>query len=391
MLLGAEHCLRATVEKSDLRRVIRRARRLVPALSEATFRHQAVWLSASGDELVAEAGSATETIAQRIPCAASSSGNGIAAVPILVLSRVVSLLPDGPVEIKASNDRVAISAGSFATEFPALSSDEASAPLPAAQNGRTMAVPASSLSEGFNHLALALGHRQAWSPMLAAVELTELDGALRFAATDLQHLGLVEIPVAGVSAAHDRSRRSLLLPSSALDGIALLLPATALIDMHIGDDQADFVADGLAIRCRLQHDPYPNYAEILDTRTSGRMVLSRTRLAAAVERVAVLAERSERAAVWLQVDTDEVRIRAADREIGEAIETRRATITGGPCELGLYLWGFLAMVRRMRGNQLVLEFGERDKPITLSTEEHPTFRYFVMPLAIDPPPHRVAR
>jgi DNA polymerase III sliding clamp (beta) subunit (PCNA family) len=102
-----------------------------------------------------------------------------------------------------------------------------------------------------------------------------------------------------------------------------------------------------------------------------------------------LAKRVGEATVWIQLGTDEVRVRATDLEIGEAIETRPASITGDACELGLYLWGFLAIVRRLRGNRLIIEFGHPDKPITVYTAEHPIFRYHLMPLTTSPPPTRL--
>lgn len=159
--------------------------------------------------------------------------------------------------------------------------------------------------------------------------------------------------------------------------------------MSIGDDQVDFTADQLTFRCRLQHDPYPDYAPIVNTATTRRVELSRTKLSAAIQRVAHLAEQTKVPTVWVHLGANEVRARATDLEVGEAIETRPAAITGDPCELGLYLWGLLAIVRRLRGNKLIIEFGHPNKPITVYTAEHPAFRYHLMPLTTAPPPTRI--
>lgn len=379
-----------TVDRTALRRAIRRAQRLVPRLAEATLRHQALWLTVSDASVTVEAGSDTESIAQQLPLLDATRGTGAVAVPIRVLSRMISLLTDGPVELSANDGQVTVAAGSFTTNFPALSADEVDPPFGPVEQPLETIVPAAVLSAGFNHLALALGHNLAWGPAVATIELSPLPRSLRFAATDRQQLALVEIPSPHATVPATDQPRPLLLPFSALNPIAVLLPTEGQIKLGIGEDQADFTTGELTLRCRLQHDPYPDYTPILSTETTRRIVLSRTRLATAVERVAVLAERFRNATVWLQLGADEVRVRATDLEIGEAIETRPATTTGGPCELGLYLWGFVAMIRRLRGSELTIEFGRPDKPITIYTAEHPMFRYHVMPLSLDPPPSRIA-
>ena len=93
--------------------------------------------------------------------------------------------------------------------------------------------------------------------------------------------------------------------------------------------------------------------------------------------------------MWLHVGTDEVQLRATDLETGEAVETRPAAVSGSPCVVGLYLWGFLAVVRRLRGNELVIEIGQPDKPVTIYTAEYPSFRYHLLPVAVAPPPTRL--
>jgi DNA polymerase-3 subunit beta len=290
------------------------------------------------------------------------------------------------VTVSAGGEFVTVSAGSFETRFRELGPDEAARPLPSVEHRFEASLPASVLSEGFNHLALALGHSRAWGAGLVGVELTTAPGLLRFAATDRQQLALVELPVPNQPTPVIGQVGSLLLSNSALDLMAVLLPSDGQVQLSIGDDQVDFSTDGLAVRCRLQDDLYPDYAPIVNLETARRIELSRPKLAAAVERVALLAGRAEMATVWIQLDADEVRLRATDLEVGHATETRPANITGDPCELGLYLWGFLAIVRRLRGNRLVIEFGQPDKPITVYAAEHPAFRYHLMPLITAPPP-----
>lgn len=380
---------RLTVDKTVLRRVIRQALRVVPLFSESTLLMQVVWLSASNGACTATAGNGIETVAQQIVLDSPAEGDGEVAVPVRLLARILRTLPDGPVTLSAGGGFVTVSAGSFETSFRELGPDEAERPLPPAEHHFEAPLPASVLSEGFNHLALALGHSRAWGAGLVGVELTTAPGLLRFAATDRQQLALVELPVPDQSTPVTAQDGSLLLSHSALDLIAVLLPGDGQVGLHIGDDQVDFSTNGLVVRCRLQRDLYPDYAPIVNIETTRRVELSRTKLAAAVERVAILAKRVGEATVWIQLGTDEVRVRATDLEIGEAIETRPATITGDACELGLYLWGFLAIVRRLRGNKLIIEFGHPDKPITVYTAEHPMFRYHLMPLITPPPPTRL--
>jgi DNA polymerase III sliding clamp (beta) subunit (PCNA family) len=378
----------ATVDKMALRRVIQHARRVVPVFSAATLGQQVLWLTASNGQLTVEAGTGSETVAQTIPVTGSAAGTAI--VPIRLVARLVSLLPNGLVSFSATNELVTVSAGSFETQFRALTPGEADAPLRPVECRYETALAASVLSEGFNHLALALGHSQAWNTAMTGIELTTTPQVVRFAATDLSQLALVDVPGSNMSVPGTDRNLSLVLPGSALNAMAVLLPTQGEVRLSIGDDQADFAVDELALRCRLQHDPYPDYAPIVNTETTRRIEVSRTRLSAAVERVALLANGRGAATVWLEAGADELRVRATDLEIGEAIETRPATITGEACELGLYLWGFLAIVRRLRGNKLIIELGHPNKPLTIYTAEHPSFRYHLLPLATDPPPTRIA-
>jgi DNA polymerase-3 subunit beta len=378
-----------TVDKTVLRRVIRQALRVVPFFSESTLLMQVVWLSASNGACTATAGNGIETVAQQVVLDSPAEGDGEVAVPVRLLARILRTLPDGPVTLAAGGGFVTVAAGSFETRFRELGPDEAERSLAAAEHRFEASLPASVLSEGFNHLALALGHSRAWGAGLVGVELTAASELLRFAATDRQQLALVELPVPDQSTPVTGQDGSLLLSNSALDLIAVLLPGDGQVQLRIGDDQVDFLIDGLAVRCRLQDDLYPDYAPIVNVETTRRVELSRRKLAAAVERVAIMAKRVGAATVWMQLGTDEVRVRATDLEIGEAIETRPASISGDACELGLYLWGFLAIVRRLRGNNLIIEFGHPDKPITLHTAEHPMFRYHLMPLTTSPPPSRI--
>ncbi|WP_426571352.1 hypothetical protein [Aquihabitans sp. McL0605] len=379
----------ATVDKIVLKRVVRQAMRVVPAFSESTLRSQVLGLTASGGGLTVEAGNGTETVSQQVPLVDCGDGDGDVAVPIRLLSRIVTRLPDGLVHLSADTRVFTISAGSFETTFPHLTDDEADRPLPPADVRYRATLPASVLSAGFNHLALALAHSRAWGAALTGIELTTAPGLLRFAATDRTQLALVELPGPDNRVPGSAHGQSLLLSRSALNAIATLLPTDGQVQLSIGDDQADLSIGPLALRCRLQNDPYPDYAPIVNTMTTRRIELSRTKLGAAVERVAILAGSADAATVWIELGADEVRVRATDLEVGEAIETRPAAVTGGSCELGLYLWGLLAIVRRLRGNDLIIEFGQTAKAITISTSEHPAFRYHLLPVTTAPPPSRV--
>ncbi|WP_421119859.1 DNA polymerase III subunit beta [Aquihabitans daechungensis] len=372
------------VDASALRRGVADVAQIVPTLSPATLSWQGLWISFDQERLTVETTDGVQSLAVEIAVDESRGEGGVVLASRLV-ARLLRQIPKGPVRLASDGSTLTIEAGRFAATLPALAAREVTPPLGPPDSRYNATLPASAITDGFHHLALVLGHHWAWRTGLTSVELTPMHETIRFTGTDMTQLALTEVPIPPGSIPPAEVGRSFLISGSAVRTIALLMPVDGDVDVVVGNDQIELATERVTVRSLASTGPFPDYQPVMATHHDQQVVLSRSALDASIERVSLLAHRRA-ATLWIRITANEVILRSTDMEIGEALEMQSATVTGDSRELGLYLWGFLAVVRRLRGEDLVIEAGPPDKALVVYTTQHPGFRYHLLPIATAPPP-----
>lgn len=250
-----------------------------------------------------------------------------------------------------------------AEDFPAFE-------LP--QGGRDLPLDGARLQRMLAQTHFAMARDEVRGP-LAGLLVSAAGDELRLVATDGHRLALVrEALPSGPGAVS-------LVPRKAVEAMTRLLGPQAPVTLRLTPRQAALQAGPVRLVCRCLEGGFPNYEAILPREFPRRVVLDREALAAALRRVAVLAEPQTRG-VRLTLREGALHLAAAS-EAGEAADSVPAEIAGEPLTISFNARYLLEALGPLEGEQAVLELGDARSPAALSSLTDTRYRCLIMPLA----------
>lgn len=260
----------------------------------------------------------------RAQLSADVQGNGSYAVTAHVFGQVVRALPGDDVEMELSDTEMQIASGSYTTKLQLVS--PASAPVLTFAESHTGSIEASQLTRALSAVryAAAVADFQA---VFRGVKIEFGVGHTRAVATDGFRLAYYHLDVA------TDLNADVIVPARSVEELLRVLDE-GQVNLHLEGGQLSVKHGSYALNLKLMDGTFPDYQRVVPQNYPVSVALSAGRLAEAVSRVALMADKSTNNRIDLFVKDNQVQI-TAEGSFGRSQEALDVVQEGAESEIRL--------------------------------------------------------
>ena len=318
----------------------------------------------------------------RCGCPAKVKKDGAGTVPAKRLLEIVRSLPEADIRFKLLENHW-VQLNCERSSFKLVGMARENFPVLPATPNPIASLPASVLMAMIQKTIFAISSEESRYTLNGALLLLKPDSAT-MVATDGHRLALIERQV---EIANLKNEFRVLIPKKAMNELLRLAAegeGETAVDISKDESHLFFTLGERALISRMLTGQFPNYEAVLPRENTRIVELDKDAVAAAVRRVALLAdERSH--AVRMQFDNGQVEVFASSGEYGEAHETLEAGYQGEGMLIGFncqYLLDFLNVLGDGGKVRLELKDEQSAGQLRPSDEEVYHYRYVVMPMRV---------
>jgi DNA polymerase-3 subunit beta len=272
-------------------------------------------LTASDDGVVL-AGSDRER-AVRLSCSAAVHTSGRVLVPAKPFAETLRALDVPMVRIAVEGARLAVRTPNARFALPLLDADlhpgvPSAPPLAGTVDGELLVAALTTVA--------ATASRDDALPLFTGVRVRGDGDRLVLAATDRYRMALASLPWTPITDSLDA-----LIPAALLAEVAK--QARSQVALHVDHNRVGLAWGNSVVTTALLDGSFLSESKIVTSQMDTWLELDADTFAAAVRRVALYAD--NRGVVKLEVGDNEIRLRGADQQAGEAEESIKADVDGG--------------------------------------------------------------
>ena len=356
-------------ERDTLAEAVATAQRTVASRTGALPVLQDLRITASGDglELV---GSDLE-ITNRVQVPADVEETGVAVVPKM-LGDIVRKLEPGPVMVSVTGDEAVITAGRFSTSLRLKPAEDY--PRLASNDGQGVRLDAAAFALALRQVVRAAS-KDDLRPILTGVLLTTHSGGLRLVATDSYRLAVRDLK--GVSMLEEGQR--VLVAAKGLAEVQRLA-GDGEIEVVLRERDVVFRTSRAEVTARLIEGDFPNYEQLIPSGYPNRLVVNRTSLIEALDRVQIVGQNRDNAAVRLTMSASGLDLSMSAQDVGNAQESVDAKFEGTELTVAFNPMFLHDGIDAVDTEEVVLETVDPLKPATLHAADNGDFLYLLMPV-----------
>lgn len=315
-------------------------------------------------------------------CAAKIKKEGSGTVPAKRLLEIVRSLPDAEIKFKLlENHWVQVTCEQSAFKLVGMAKDNYPT-LPALPNPLA-SLPADVFATMIRRTIFSIASEESRYTLNGALLILKPESAA-MVTTDGHRLALIEREL---EIAELKNELRLLIPKKAMSELQRLLAEAeenSKVSLSRDESHLFFSLGHRVLISRMLTGQFPNYEAVLPRENNRVIELDKHLVAAAIRRVALLADQRSRA-VRLQIAAGQMEMFSSSGEYGEAHETLDAEYAGDPMQIGFnydYLLDFLNVVED--GGKVRFELKDEQSAGQLRSSEDTIFRYryVVMPMRI---------
>ncbi|MFO0039466.1 MAG: DNA polymerase III subunit beta [Synechococcaceae cyanobacterium] len=321
---------------------------------------------------------------------ASVEGSGAITLPARLFGEIVSRLPaDSPITLRCEEGEEQVEISSLSGSYQMRGMPAEDFPdLPLAQSGHPIRLDAEALVRGLRATLFASSGDEA-KQILTGVHLQLEGDRLECAATDGHRLAVQQLPHALDESAVEAAGEpfAVTVPARSLRELERLLsgrPSQEPLSLFCERGQVVVLWADQVLTTRSLDGAYPNYGQLIPQEFGRHLRLNRRAFAAALERVAVLADQHNNV-VKLSSDpaSGRVQLRADAQEVGNGSEDLAATVEGEPIEIAFNVRYLVDGLKAMASEEVELRCNGPTTPAVLAPlGEDGAFTYLVMPVQI---------
>ena len=309
---------------------------------------------------------------------------GQVVVPARILSQLSGLLPQPSVELKTTNEHLAVQSGDYSAIVKTLSAEDFPLIPTNEKDSMGIEVNASLLSQGLQQVAGFTGQSQTHSEITGVYFCFE-GGVLKVAATDSFRLGEKTLsPIKTVSA-----KTSFILPAkTARELIAIFSEREGMLRVHASSTQAIFdyeIGDDptqprIQVVSRLLEGEYPHYQEIVPKEYKTKAVFDKAAFINQVRAASIFTGRTSEVRLNFRPSSREVEVFSQNTDIGEHASKMHPEIEGEELSVA-FNWKFLLDgLTVMKSREFEMRLSGEDSPAVLVPVEPEGYFYVVMPI-----------
>jgi DNA polymerase-3 subunit beta len=310
-------------------------------------------------------------ITNRVHVPADVEEPGVAVVPKL-LGEIVRKLDPGPVTVSVTGDEAVVTAGRFSTSLRLKPADDY--PRLAPSEGRGVRVEAAAFASALRQVVRAAS-KDDLRPILTGVLLASYGGGLRLVATDSYRLAVRDLK--GVSMLPEGQR--VLVAAKGL-GEVQRLAGDGEIEVVLRERDVVFRTSRAEVTARLIEGEFPNYEQLIPSGYPNRLVIAREALLEALDRVQIVGQNRDNAAVRLAMSASGLELSMSAQDVGNAHESLDAKYEGSELTVAFNPVFLREGVDAIEGNEVALDTVDPLKPATLRAVDGGDFLYLLMPV-----------
>ena len=311
-------------------------------------------------------------ITNRVVIPADIEEPGVAVVPKIFGDVVKRLHEDQPVSVTIEGEEAVITDGRSRTELRLKAADDYPRLVRTEESG--VRVSAEEFAGALRQVVPAAS-RDDLRPILTGVLLAAHGGGLRMVATDSYRLAVRDLK--GLSPLAEGQR--VLVAAKGLAEVQRLAGAGE-IEIVLGERDVTFRTTRAQVTARRIEGEFPNYEQLIPSSYPNRLAVDTQELAEAVQRVMIVGQGRDNAAVRLAMHSSGVDLSVSAQEIGSSEESLDAKYDGTDVTVAFNPNFLLDGINAVGGEQISLETVDPLKPATLRPAEGGDFLYLLMPV-----------
>lgn len=248
---------------------------------------------------------------------------GDITVPARLINEFITSLPSGTVELKVTDNRLAITSGRYssiingivAEEFPELPTIDEEASL-------LYKVDTADFKQAVSQTIITAGN-DTTRPVLTGVYWQIIDGSIHLAATDGYRLSERKLMAA-------EGDLAAIIPASTLQEVLRTLSDDMEeIEMLFDETQVRFRMNGIEVTSRLIDGKYPDYRQLIPSSSESTVTINTSEFTR-ITKIAGLFARSSGGSITITADSDKqaLSIHSIASELGENTSTAEAKVEG---------------------------------------------------------------
>jgi DNA polymerase-3 subunit beta len=291
----------------------------LPILSTILF-------DADGDRLTLAATDLDVSVVTRIDGVKVGKAGRIAVPAAKFVAFTRTLGPEN-VDVKATVEKVTVSAGKARFDESLMSADEFPS-LPKIADDQSFEIDSDVLCEMIGSTIYAIS-RDETRPALQGVLWELKPGAFTMVATDGHRLArvrrAVDLPV--------KAERKLIASSAGLQQVQRLAEGTETVKVYLGEHQLSFEIGATTVHTRLVEGMFPSYEQVIPKGNDQRAICDRQTLADRIRRVKISADRVTNQ-VRFELEQDSLGLSASGTEGSHAEDELKVDYSGEPLIIG---------------------------------------------------------
>jgi DNA polymerase-3 subunit beta len=321
-----------------------------------------------------------QEIAVRRLCTATVKKKGSLTTGARKLYEMIREFGDGQVVIRSlENNWIEVSAGRSRFKLVGMDSrDFPAMPEPSPGKGTAWRIGGDVLTEMIEHTVFAVSADETRVNLNGIFAECSESGRIRMVATDGHRLAMITRTVETAEPG-----KGVIIPRKAVMEIRKVLESgEEPIDIMIEDGVAHVVRGAVQMSMRLVEGEFPDYQQVVPSRSERKAIMSSGNLLAALRRVSIVSSERTRG-VRFQLDSEKLELSSMNPDVGEAAEEVEVEYDGDPVGVGFNAKYLIDALSVMSADDRI-EIGLNDElsPGALRRCDDPDYCYIVMPMRL---------
>ncbi len=319
--------------------------------------------------------------------------SGEFTVPSKLFSDYVSLLPKERVDVEMSGNALTVACGTYQTKLNGIPASEFPL-IPTIESQRKFTVKVSDLRKAVNQVLFAVAPNES-RPEISGVLFKFVPGEglldLVLAATDSYRLAEKIVPVDVKASASISEAFSIIVPSRTVSEVIRILGVfrdsldnPANIEIHVSDNQVQFVYDTVELISRTIEGKYPDYRQLIPDRFETEVVVSKEELSRAVKTASLFSRTGLNDILITFTPDSSIKLSSTNNQTGEHAVELGGAIKGKQGSITVNFKYFLDGVNNMDAENVILQLIDGMSPCVMRgyMDGHATqeYLYIVMPI-----------
>lgn len=303
-----------------------------------------------------------------------SKNQGAVAIPAIVLQQIAgSLTGEGNLTLEHTGDTVSLLSGTAKSSIKTVPYDDFPL-IPFPENPKNRVVLPGILLRTLFSSIVSCASSSTVRPELSSIYISLEGGVLTAVATDSFRLAEKKVPLTSKG-----TQGKFLIPArNALD-IAQALPDEEII-LSFDEHQCAFVGTSGMLVSRLTNAVYPDYRQIIPKESVVEATVLRKDFETAMKRTSIFSDSFQKIKIGFDPKKNLFSFAARNTDVGEAVETIPARVSGTPLDLSFNHRYLSAALPLTSAESISITAAGVGRPIIIKGIGDTSFLYLVSPM-----------